>query len=195
MLFKQFSTLLHGTLEATDTSLPLHTRDQAALLELIPRDEEMFLLLEDGTYKENIRAYNVDGYILIERGIDSVARKFPRGTCVRFDLTLPLVKWLICNYDCCEGDCPCDPVQISGTFLPDAKVGTPWSGFISFSGTLPMNLSIVGAPAWVHITYGATAIQLTGTPTSAGSYTVAAAATNCNGASFAQQQIPLTVAA
>jgi hypothetical protein len=167
------------------------------LLSLIPDGETSLLVLRDNLYVEEIEVQNIDGVITIKtRGLDETeARRFPRGTCLSFDVTLSVVKHLVCNYDCCaDSPCQIDPVTVTGVHLPQATVGQNWSGLIIFGGTPPLLLAPgVGLPSWTQAEVGENYIKFSGTPTVAGSVSVTVAGTNAT-RTLVAQSFPLMVA-
>jgi len=193
MILKPVNFNLNGKLEATDKYLPLTTSDMAALTAIIPDGEEMYLTISWDLAKEYVLAKNVSGTILLERGVDSVARAFPKGSCIYFENSIPVTKWLICNHECCDGECPVDAVEGKGYILPLGKVNNPWGGSFVFSGDLPMVFGVTGMPSWMTATYMGNYVKLSGTPTVAGTYTIAVSASNGKGEFIAVQQGTLTV--
>lgn len=195
MIMKPYSTNLVDALPADgmylDTSV-LSNKSYTELLSIIPEGESMYLTLSNNLYEEYVLATNQCGVILLERGIDSEARKFPRGSCVRFETSVPVVKWLVCNYNCCEGeDCPCTEVTAAGYVLPPYTVGAPYAGSFNFAGDTPFTFGVDGLPAWATAVTTATGVNITGTPTGAGSYALAVSATNCYGKATVVQQATL----
>lgn len=183
MILKPFSATLNNTLTSDSGFLPLSENDTNRLLSILPEEEEMLLTITDGLYLEWIKAENQCGTIVIERGIrGSTPRRFPRGTCVKFDTSLPVVEWLICNHDCCaDEECPCTAVANAGIIFPDARIGYPWQGSAVFNGSLPITFGITGMPSWMQAEQGANFIRFHGTPRGAGDFDVGIAATNCSG--------------
>lgn len=187
MKYDPLSLHLADALEAADVYLPLDTKDTAKLKEYLPDGEQVYLTITDGTWKEYVLAENKAGTVVLKRGVDSEARKFPRGSCVVAELSIPLVKWLICNYECCDGDCPVDAVAAAGAVIPNGTVGNSWEGFFVFSGTLPIAVGVTGAPSWMSTESGPNYVRMHGTPTAAGTFTVSAAGTNQGGNVVVQQ--------
>lgn len=182
MIMQNFTAYLNAPLEADANFLPLSNADYARLKALVPVDEEIYLTVKDELYSEWVLLENKCDSFVLTRGVsDSVPRRFPKGSCVYFEPSVPVIKWLICNHECCVGDCPCDPVTASGVSSTPGTVGTPWDGVAIFSGELPMELSASGIPTWAQAEIGANFIRIYGTPTSQGITNVAVAATNCSG--------------
>ena len=188
MILKSISLYLNNVLNADDKYLPLTAADSAKLLAHVPDGESTFLTISDESYKEYVRVDNTDGTLILTRGIDSDAHKFPKGSCVYFENSLPVTKWLICNYECCTGDCPVDPVVASGFVLPKGKVGNAWEGSFVFSGDLPIQYGITGLPAWLNATWEGNYVKLSGVPTASGYFTISVAASNDRGSNIAIQQ-------
>jgi hypothetical protein len=188
-----FAAQLSASLEKDARALPLTPADTDKLKALVREDDYTYLVLREPTGSEIIKVEHTCGGLLITRGEDHTEpRKFPRGTCVRFEMTPAVVKDMICTVDCCSGECECNAVAAAGITLPAAKVGVPWSGTAVFTGDTPMELAVVGQPAWVTVGVGANYLRLEGTPTGKGSFSIAVTATNCSG-SLAIQQGVLTI--
>ena len=193
MILQAMSFNLNNKLEAADIYLPLATADMAALTALVPEGEETILTLAWDMVKEYVKVKNESGTILLERGIDSKAVAFPKGSCLFFENSIPVTKWLICNYECCEGECPVDAVAFSGAVLPNGKVGNAWEGSFVFSGDLPIVFGVTGMPDWMTATYAGNYVKLTGTPVAAGTFSISVAASNDRGKNLAVAQDTLTV--
>jgi hypothetical protein len=115
-------------------------------------------------------------------------RKFPRGSCLCFEVTLSVVREEICHYDCCaEGDCACQVVEAAGMVLPPATAGQPWEGSVIFKGDLPMVMGAGALPAWMQAETGPNYLRLYGTPSGIGVYSIAVAASNCAGSAVVVQ--------
>ena len=186
LITKPFSALLNATLQADSGYLPLAPADMNRLLTLIPEGDFMLLILDDAIHQEYVKVTNQCGTLLMERGLyDTEAVNFPLGSCVTMDVTPALVKWLICNYDCCDSaPCECTPVEGVGRALGQATVGRPWEGMFIFSGTLPIEVALSSdssVPGWMTVSYGPNYVKLSGTPTGPGTFHVSAVATNCSG--------------
>lgn len=185
-----FSAALNDKLYSDGRALPLSKKDSDILKALLPEDSYTYLTLREPTGAEIVRAEHTCGGIVIDRGEDGTkARTFPRGTCVRFEMTPAVVKDMICNIDCCDGDCPCNPVESAGITLPPAKRGVAWSGTAVFTGDTPMSIATAGAPSWVEVKVWANYVTFSGVPTGTGSFSIAVTATNCDGAVAIQQGI------
>lgn len=197
MILIPFSATLNNVLIPESGHLPLSVDDTTRLLSIVPEKEEMLLTLNDGLYTEWIRVENQCGVIVIERGYDnSTAHRFPRGTCVKFETSLPVIKWLICNHDCCaDEDCPCVAAESAGTVFPEAKINYPWEGTAVFKGDTPITFGVTGMPAWMSAEHGANYIRFSGTPAGIGTFNISIAATNCSGKYVAVQLAKLTVTA
>ena len=134
MILKAISLNLNTKLEASDIYLPLTASDTAYLTSVVPEGEEIYLTIQWDMYREYVLASNEHGTIVLTRGVDSEARAFPKGSCVFFENSVPVTKWLICNYECCSDDCGYEAVQNAGAVLPAAKVGDTWKGTFIFKG-------------------------------------------------------------
>lgn len=194
MILKHFSANLSDTLAIDDKYLPLNQNATARLLALLNADgEEIYLTISDDVYKEHVLITLVSGTPVLTRGVDSDPHKFPKGSCVFFELSLPVVKWLICNHQCCEDDCAPDPVVFAGAVFPPATINQAWEGTMIFKGDTPVAFGVTGMPAWMTAEYAASYIRFYGTPTGTGSYTIAAAASNNRGSNTAVGQATVTV--
>ncbi len=193
MILKPFNANLAEVMYADDKFLPLNKHDMARLIELIPDGDETFLTIRDNLYTEYVRAENQCGTIVVHRGIDSEPRKFPRGACVFFETSLPVVKWLICNYDCCEGDCDCQPVELVREVSPAGKVGQEWYGRMNFRGSLPIRFGLGEVPDWVHVETQDHIVEFSGTPRAKGSFGITVSATNCQGNNIVTETIKVVV--
>lgn len=194
MITTPIAFTLADIMEADDKYFPLSQHDNMRLLEHIPDGEEIYLTIRDNLYTEYVRAENQCGTVIVHRGVDSTARRFPRGSCVFFEASLPLIKWLICNYDCCaDEECPCTPVEIQRSALPSAVLNNPWEGRVLLTGSLPIQTKVTGLPAWMSAEQEGDRIVLSGTPTTNTTVNIAVAATNCSGTQLdtAQFRIPV----
>lgn len=196
MILSPISLVLNSILEADDKYLPLATPDLNKLLSHVPEGEDIYLTIKDDLYTEYIKAQNQCGTIVIERGIaGTTPRRFPRGSCVFFETSLPVVQWLICNYDCCATDCPCTTVQSAGGLMPQVEPGQPWRGTAVFTGDLPMNFGVTGLPYWLRASSKSNTVILEGTAPAeyTGPDVIAVTATNCNGQGVATQIFELAI--
>lgn len=194
IILKPISLSLSGILYPDDVYLPLHREDHAKLMALIPNDEDgIYLTISDDLNKEYVLAFNQRGTIVLARGVDSEPRKFPRGSCVFFENSIPVTKWLVCNHNCCDGDCPVDGVKPAGGVLPTATVGNAWEGTVVFSGDLPMAFGITGLPSWCRAEHEGNFVKLSGIPVASGSFSIAVSACNNRGRDVAVQQFTLVV--
>lgn len=195
MQIEYFATYLTDRLEPEGTDLPICNSAVADLLALMPdEDDYIYLALKGDSHYEVVRAYNAGGTILIERaqeGTTAVLHHY--GTCVSAvsPLVAAVMKDLICNYTCCEEECPCDPVAFGGASLPDLQEGVAWEGAVVFSGDLPMTIGISNAPGWMEATTSNNIIKLSGTPTSSEAVHFSVAATNCNGTHIVTESLTI----
>lgn len=168
--------------------LPLRQEALADLMLAIPDGDYTFLTIRDRVNEEIIRVEHVCGTFVINRAQDgTIDSTFPIGSCIMFRVTPAIVKELICTHNCCEGDCPCEPVASAGYTFPSARVGVAWAGTVVFIGDTPMEISVDGLPSWASVSVGANYVSISGTPSGAGTFGVAVAATNCSGAVAVQQ--------
>ena len=183
-----FNAALLQRLDKADRALPLSTSDEDRLKAALKENDHTWLTIRDEVSTEIVRVTNTCGGLVLDRGEDGTeARNFPKGSCVRWEMTPAVVKDLICTHNCCDDECPCDAVAAAGFALPNATHGVPWQGSAIFTGSTPMELAVAGAPSWMRVEKGANFIAFYGTPTAAGEYTLAVAATNCAGSTAIQQ--------
>lgn len=196
MITKPFSARLSNSMDAVSSYLPLRPEDESRLQSLIPEDEYTFLTIKNDLDAEYVKVTNQCGVLLVERGQGGTAPvKHPRGSCVFFENSVAVTEWLICNFDCCAGDCPCEPVTVAGVVIPPARVGVPWGGSVIFGGDLPMVVGAsTSAPSWLTITAGPNYVVFEGTPPGEGTFVFSASATNCAGSAVATTPVTLTVA-
>lgn len=188
-----FTASLTERLDKDARVLPLSHKDEAALKAQVPEGNYTLLTLRDPVGAEIVKVEHTCDALLVTRAQDgTTAKTFPKGSCIRFEMTPAVVKELICTHDCCEGNCPCVPVKAAGVVLPEATKNIPWHGSAVFSGDLPMALAVTGAPDWVTSSLGPNFVTLSGTPPAAGEFVISVAATNCSG-EVAVQQGKLTV--
>lgn len=194
MITTPIAFTLADIMEVDDKYFPLTQHDTVRLLEHLPDGEEIYLTIRDNLYTEYVRAENQCGTVIVHRGVDSTPRRFPRGSCVFFEASLPLIKWLICNHDCCEDtECPCTPVEIQRTVLPAAILNNPWEGRILLTGSHPIQTRVTGLPTWMTAKQEGDRIILSGTPTTTTVADIAVAATNCSGTELDTTQFQVAV--
>lgn len=193
-----FSAYTSEKLEATDTYLPLSEGAKADLVTLLTgEDKYIYLTLKDEVNIETVRASYEGGLILLERGLEgTTAILHPLGTCVTAvsPTIMAAIKDLICNYQCCEGGCTVEPVSFESAYLPAAYIGKEWAGILRFGGSSPMQLGIANTPAWMTVTQVKNELQLSGTPTEAGTLSLGAFGVNGDGTNTVTKEVILTVA-
>lgn len=183
-----FSATLTARMDKADRALPISTTDTARLVAALGEEGYTYLILRDPIGAEIIKAVNTCGGLVVSRGEDGTEPlNFPQGSCVRWEITPAGVKELICTHDCCDGVCTCDPVAAAGFTLPAGAVGVPWHGVAIFTGDTPMEVTAIGVPSWATVVVGANYITMEGVPTTSETYSIAVAATNCNGSMAVQQ--------
>lgn len=192
MILKEMNFSLNNKMEATDKYIALTNQDMACLKSLVPAGEETYLTIAWDNGKEYVLARNIADTIVLTRGIDSTAKPFPKGSCVYFENSIPVTKWLICNHQCCNGDCPAEGVSSAGAVSPEGIAGHSWEGSVVFSGDLPMSFGVSNMPNWMRATYEGNHVKLSGTAV-AGTYTVSVAASNNRGQNTAVQQVVVKV--
>lgn len=180
-----FSAYTLHTMEAEDRSLPLCDSARADLLALLDGDDYyLYLSIADDLHFETVKAVNDHGTLVLTRGIaGTTAVRHPAGSCVKAvsPTILETIKDLICNYKCCEGDCPCEPVSFAGATLPQGTAGQVWHGVVIFSGSAPVKCGVSALPAWMSAKATDNVVELSGTPPDPGEWVVSCAATNCSG--------------
>ena len=192
-----FSATLNNRLEATDQYLPLHRAAEADLKALLADpDDYIYMSLKSDTDMETVKVRNEHGTLIMERGVEGTTpTTMPFGTCVVSisPTVIAAIKDMVCNYQCCEGDCPVVQAQYSGHLLPPAFVGIDWNGIVAFAGDLPMNIVLKGAPAWMRAVQRSNTLELSGRPDLAGTTVFSVAATNGNGTNLDTQSLSVTV--
>ena len=170
-----FSSYLIETIASFATILPLETAP------VLGSNEYTFLVIRDAADTEVVKVHTVGELLVMERAQDgTTAHNFPKGACVSFDMVPAVVKDILCNTSCCADD-DCVLVTDTGTELPDGVLNTPYSATMVFSGTLPIKIAVSGVPSWLTAKVGPNYVTFSGTPISAQTVSVSAAATNCNG--------------
>lgn len=198
MVSTYFSAYTTSRLEAGDRYLPLNDAATADLLAILQEPESyIYLTIRSDTALETVRAYNDSGTILIDRGLEgTTAVLHHAGSCVSSvqPTLLAVIKDLICNYTCCEGDCGCEPVASKGFIeYKPGVVGEPYHAELHFSGSLPMNIAVGELPAWATATQKENTLVITGTPTESGTHTATVAATNCSGTALKTVTVNIAV--
>lgn len=185
MVSEYFSAYTSDIMQAGDNYLPLCRAAESDLVKLLGEDGYTFLTILDDTNMEAVKVTNDHGTLVVERGLEGTkAVAHPAGACVKSvsPAILAAIKDLVCNYDCCSGDCVCAPVSKHFVELAPAKAGQQWSGAILFDGTPPVTCGVGDLPAWVSAKAQGSAIILSGTaPAKASETTISFAATNCSG--------------
>lgn len=187
-----FSAYLTEKIAANETHLPLCDAARADLVNILGDDGYTFLTIKDDVNIETVKVRNDHGVLLLERrgleGTKAVAH--PENSCVLSvqPTVMAAVKDLICNYDCCADDCPCDPVTTA--FYSEkpatAKVGAQWAYAVSFNGTPPLQCGVSAVPSGITAKSTGNTIVFSGTPAKAGTYSIAVSATNCAGKVFTE---------
>lgn len=193
-----FSASLITKIEATDVYLPLSMSAEADLKALLETpDAYVYLTLKDDLYLETVKVKNVQGTLMMERGVEgTVATSHPYGTCVAAvsPTIVALIKDLICNYECCEGPCPVEPVALAGYATPtEGNVGVEWTGAVIFSGTAPMTIVVNSAPSWMEAVQIGSTIKLRGVPDKTGTTVMTVAATNGNGTNVVSTALEVVI--
>lgn len=177
-----FSAYTTEALPADSRYLPVCASAEADLLALLGDGGYAYLSIVDDASFETVKVTSDHGTLLIDRGCEGTqAVKHPSGACVKSvsPTVVAAIKDLICNYSCCEGDCPCTPVAVAGVSNPLGKAGQPWTGVVVFTGTAPVHCGVSGVPPWMSAKVVGSTVVLEGTPLAAGEWTVSCAASNC----------------
>lgn len=194
-----FAARLCDRLEASEVHLPLTSAATADLLDTLKNEDDYnYLSLKGDVEYEVVKVRNESGTLLIERGQEGTTPVLHHhGTCVSTvsPLTVAVIKDMVCNHECCEGDCPCEAVAVGGWTLPEAHVDKAWEGGVVFAGDLPMTLGAANTPSWMKVRAVNNVLELSGTPHIAGTFTFSVAATNCNGKHVATQTLTVDVTA
>lgn len=193
-----FTAGLTQAMEADAVTLPLASSALADLSKLLEEDDTYtFASIKSDSTFETVKIYIASGSLVVDRAqAGTSAVKHPCGSivCLVSPTIEAALKAIICEYDCCEGDCPCTDVTFAGAFLPTATVNTAWEGCVLFTGSLPMSFGITNQPSWMTIEAEGGTVRLSGTPTGVGTYSFAVAASNCSGTTVALWQGNLIVA-
>ncbi len=102
-----YSTSLNAKLSSTDGLLPI---DDAATLATKLDADHTYLVINDGTGAEIVKAIAFGNQVKIERGKDGTeAKTFPAGSCVKWEVTKQGMTETVCNSDfsCCDFDENC----------------------------------------------------------------------------------------
>lgn len=198
-----FDATLISKLEASDVNLPVSETAVADLLSLLSDSESYtYLAIKSDQSYEVVKAKGGNGVIILERGLEGTTPvTHPFGACVAMvsPLTLAVMKDIICNYECCESDCPCEPVELVGVYNVPARimVGDTFNAFAVFTGKTPISMGASGAPEWMTITQEGSVLHLTGTvpqPARSEAYVnFSIAAANCGGTSVASAPISFEI--
>lgn len=202
-----FDASTTAKMTADAVNLPLSDSAMADLLGLLTdTDDYTYLALKSEQTYEVVKAHKVGSMVVLDRAQEGTrAVLHPMGTCVAAvsPLTLAVMKDLLCNYECCQGDCVCEPVSLAGIYglSNDVWAGNPLEIAVVFSGDLPMTVGVNNVPEWLGVTQENRVIKLTGTvpwPSSPNrfdeafvNFTVAAA--NCNGTAVASVPVSFEI--
>lgn len=202
-----FDASTTAKIPADAVNLPLSDGAMADLLNLLTDTEDYtYLALKSEQTYEVVKAHKVGSMIVLDRAQEGTrAVLHPMGTCVAAvsPLTLAVMKEIACNYECCQGDCVCEPVSLVGVFGIPARIHslTELDGFVAFQGDGPITAGVDGAPDWMTVTQIGNVVRLSGVvPQPDGpnrhneafvSFSVAA--TNCNGTSVASAPVEFEI--
>lgn len=92
-----YKATLSEKLTATDRLLPItNARELAEML----GEDHTYLVINDGTGAEIVKAYRFGNEVKIERGQDGTTSKaFPTGSCVKWEATESGITETVCNGD------------------------------------------------------------------------------------------------
>lgn len=97
-----FISNLTEKLGDNDHDLPIFEEHLAMLKKRLNKNKYTFLKLIDGTHVEYIKVSDVNGSLMIERGLElTKPRTFPKGSCVKWELTPTAVRDIVCQMPCC----------------------------------------------------------------------------------------------
>lgn len=106
-----YTSQLSEKLSATDKLLPI--TDARSLADQLD-DKHTYLVINDGTGAEIVKAYRFGNQIKIERGQDgTTAKTYPAGSCVKWEATQSGITETVCqsDFNCCgnddDQDCGC----------------------------------------------------------------------------------------
>lgn len=194
---ESFSAGLTQTMETDAVTLPVSASALADLTKLLDADGAYtFASIKSDATFETVKLYLSAGTLVVDRAQEGTeAVKHPCGSvvCLVSPTIVAALKALVCEYDCCEDDCGCEGVAYAGSFLPTATVGTEWQGAVVFSGKLPITFAVKDQPSWMTVLSQDSVVNLSGTPTLAGTYRFTLAAANCSGSHVDIADLSLTV--
>lgn len=193
-LFEAFTT---RAMAPTGNTLPLSAPVEADLKALLAEtDSYVYLAIKGCTSYEVVKAYMAAGSLVVDRGQagTSGTSHAPGATVYGMSpLVWQNIKDLICQYDCCEGECVCNPVTVGGIAFPTASLNTAWTGFVVFEGDGPIVASVNGQPSWMTVELEGHVLKLYGTPNATGTTAFSVSAANCGGKNVASQTVSITV--
>lgn len=180
-----FDASLSAKLTADAILLPLDDGAMADLLNLLTdSDDYTFLAIKSEQSYEVVKAHKEGGLIALDRGQEgTTAVLHPMGACVATvsPLTLAVMKDIVCNYECCQTDCVCEPVTFGSAMLPTPVANKEYVGAVIFNGDLPITIGVNDATSsWITVTQEGRIAKLSGMPTGT-SGRISLAAANCNG--------------
>jgi hypothetical protein len=155
---------LAAPLGADGASLPLTESAKGRLLSILPPEESILLVLNDSLNREEVEASRRgnEAY-LSRRGVgETEPTRFPKGTRVAFEVTVPVVERLIRRGDSLH--CPEKAPELREEFFEEARVGAPWRGLIAFSGGPRLKLVVSGLPDWMTAVTKDRIVSLSGAP-------------------------------
>lgn len=197
MVSEFFSAFTTDRIGDTEIHLPLSDSAKADLLAILePAESYIYLTLKGESNVETVKAHADGGYIILVRGLEGTkAVNHHYGTCVTSisPTTIAVLKDLVCNYKCCEGECECKPVELVGKMLPTATIGVEWEGVAFFNGDLPIHIGVHNAPGWMTITQKGATLHMAGTPTETGIFHFTIAAANCGGTAIDSDTVGVIV--
>ena len=181
-----FDATLTAKLPASAVMLPVSDAAMADLLALLADEEDYtFLAIKSEQTYEVVKAHKSGGMVVLDRAQESTRDVLhPMGDCIAAisPLTLAVMKDIVCHYECCEGTCECEPVEIAEENISlNISRNVPWEGNIIFSGSWPITIIAKNAPSWMEVRQIGNTVFLSGTMTQYKDVNMDIIATNCNG--------------
>lgn len=166
-------TNITSQITASQTTIPVST----GLTSAIAAGSYAYAVLDDGVNKERVKVTGGSTTeLIVERALTG-ALSFVKGTCVYTDIGFATICELIAQGGC-SATTACTPVSAGTAALPDAVVGVPYVGVVTFPNAT--SISLLGKPAWMTGTVNGVSIVLSGTPTATGRFALTAVAQGCS---------------
>lgn len=203
LVTEKFGATLDRLMDAESVYLPICRSAEADLKTLLAEEDTYtYASVSDhcGTY-EVVKIYKEGDDILVKRGIGgTTAVKHIAGSvvCSIAPLDVIVIKDLVCSWPeyCCEGQpCECTGPTYAGELIPAAKQSELWEGSVIFTGDLPMSFGTDKdtTATWIQVAVEGSTVKLSGTPNTAGTFTVSIAASGCGGTKVAVRKVSIVV--